>query len=160
MLLTLSGITPQVECAFPYNCGLLSLLTEKDKTQRKIDHILINSFPGESGELGFACDPKRQACSVFPPSQFCLFFFSILSFLLCFWLSSFCFWLSSFCLWLSSFCLWLLTSFLWPSFFCYWLSSFPLCSVLLSLFLSCYLCFCLAIFVFVLPSFCLSFLEP
>merc|ERR1719193_679115 len=49
----------QVECSFPYHYSLPALMAGKSSTAREIKHLLINSFPGGVGELGFACDSRR-----------------------------------------------------------------------------------------------------
>jgi len=48
-----------VECAFPYHYALTSLQAGKSSTTNEMHHILINSFPGNAGELGLACNPNR-----------------------------------------------------------------------------------------------------
>jgi len=48
-----------VECAFPYEYSLSDVVQAKNKANVK--QILINTYPGDEGQLGFAATPGRES---------------------------------------------------------------------------------------------------
>lgn len=47
-----------VECAFPYEYPLADVI--KAKTESQVQQILINCYPGDKGQLGFAATPGHE----------------------------------------------------------------------------------------------------
>jgi len=48
-----------VECAFPYEYSLNDVV--QAKTKANVDQILINTYPGDEGQLGFAATPGKES---------------------------------------------------------------------------------------------------
>jgi len=48
-----------VECAFPYEYSLTDVI--QAKTKANVQQILINCYPGDEGQLGFAATPGKES---------------------------------------------------------------------------------------------------